>query len=71
MSRSKKQQQLETLSTAEIARLASRIQADYHSAIADHNQRMVKNQEFMRRWRAKAEMPAVGEEKLSNFPLPY
>jgi hypothetical protein len=71
VSRSKKQEQLDTLSTAEIARLASRIQADYHSAIADHNQRMVKNQEFMRRWRAKAEMPAVGEEKLSNFPLPY
>ena len=59
------------LSTAETARLASRIRQDYYSAISDHNQRMVKNQEFMRRWRAKTDMPAVGEERLSNFPLPY
>jgi hypothetical protein len=55
----------------ESSRLANHIQTDYRAALGDHNKRIAKWTEYYRRWRAKVDPPAAGEETASNVPVPY
>src|ERR1035441_2775486 len=57
--------------TAELTRIAARIQTDYRAALADHERRILKWKEYYRRWRASVDAPAQGEEAASNVPVPY
>jgi hypothetical protein len=56
---------------AELDRIASRIQHDYRSALADHNRRIARWREYYRRWRGAVDPPVLGEEQASNVPVPY
>lgn len=56
---------------AEVDRLANRIQADYRNAIADHNRRIARWTEYIRRWLGSVDLPNEGEESASNVPVPY
>ncbi|MBV9448551.1 MAG: hypothetical protein JO345_21915 [Streptosporangiaceae bacterium] len=56
---------------AEIDRIGNRVLHDYRAAIADHNRRMAKWREYMRRWLGSADLPDEGEEQASNVPVPY
>lgn len=56
---------------AEINRIANRVQTDYRNAISDHNARIQRWRTYYRRWRQIVNVPAMGEEDASNFPVPY
>ena len=58
-------------SDAEVSRIASKIQLDYRSAIADHNRRINRWREFYRRFRGSVDVPMQGEETASNVPVPF
>jgi hypothetical protein len=54
----------------ELQRVANRVQTDFRSAQADHAKRMRRFAEYYRRYRAVADVPAMGEEAASNVPVP-
>ena len=56
---------------AEVSRIANRVQMDYRNAISDHNRRIQRWREYYRRWRQLVGAPPMGEEDISNFPVPY
>jgi hypothetical protein len=56
---------------AELSRVANKIQHDYRSALADHNRRINRWREYMRRWLGSVDLPNEGEETASNVPVPY
>ena len=53
-----------------MSRIAAKIQHDYHSAIGDHNRRITRWREYLRRWRCSVPIPLQGEETASNVPVP-
>lgn len=54
----------------ELSRLVNRIEQDFRGALADHQRRMDRFRRYYRRWRARVDVPAAGEEDLSNFRVP-
>jgi hypothetical protein len=58
------------LPQAEIDRLGRRVYQDYRNALSDHDARIKRWTEYFRRWRARVDMPALGEQEKSNFPVP-
>lgn len=56
---------------AEVQRIGNRVLSDYQSALSDHNRRLKRWAEYYRRWRAKVDPPAPGEEDMSNLAVPY
>lgn len=55
---------------AEVNRLAQRVQQDWWRAYSDHQIRMRRFMRYYMLWRNRVEIPAVGEEQLSNFRVP-
>ncbi len=58
------------LPEAEIRALANTVLMDYRAALADHGRRIARFREYYRRWRTTVDMPWLGEEAASNYPLP-
>jgi hypothetical protein len=56
---------------AEVSRIGNRVRQDYRSAIADHNRRIARWREYMRRWLGSVDLPNEGEEDASNVPVPF
>jgi hypothetical protein len=56
---------------AEVSRIGNKVLQDYRSAIADHNRRIGRWREYMRRWLGSVDLPNEGEEQASNVPVPY
>src|SRR5947209_3012473 len=58
------------LSEPELTRLGNRVLTDYRNALGDHERRIAKWAEYMRRWRGTPDAPLLGEEAKSNYPVP-
>jgi hypothetical protein len=58
------------LSEAESKRLGQRVLEDFNGARADHDQRQKRWLEYYRRWRGRPDIPQLGDEEKSNFPVP-
>jgi hypothetical protein len=56
---------------AEVSRIGNKVVGDYRAAISDHNRRIGKWREYMRRWLGSVDAPAEGEEDASNLPVPF
>jgi hypothetical protein len=56
---------------AERERIGNRVLMDYRASISDHNRRINKWREYLRRWLGSVDTPAQGEEDASNVPVPY
>lgn len=59
------------LSDAELDRLGNRVLTDYRNALADHDKRMQRWEEYERRWQGTPDIPDQGQESESNLPVPY
>lgn len=57
--------------SAEVDRIANKVQTDYRNALSDHNRRLNRWREYFRRWRGSVDMPQMGEEDASNVPVPF
>jgi hypothetical protein len=55
----------------EVDAIATRVQADYRNALADHRRRIARWQDYYRRWLGSIDLPNTGEESASNMPVPY
>lgn len=54
----------------ELSRLAQRVWSDYRNALGDHDLRIRRYTEYLRRWRARVARPEIGDNDASNFPVP-
>lgn len=59
------------LPAAELSRVGNRVVFDYRAALQDHTRRIRLWRDYYRRWRARVDPPAAGEETNSNVPVPY
>lgn len=59
------------LTDAEMRRLGARVNEDYRAALSDHQRRINRCAEYLRRWRARTDMPEAGDEEKSNYPVPF
>jgi hypothetical protein len=58
------------LSDLERGRLGNRVLENFNNARADHDARQKRWIEYYRRWRARPDVPGLGDEEKSNFPVP-
>src|SRR5579875_3376529 len=58
------------LPQGEVRKLANHVYTEYRNALADHNARIQRWAEYFRRWRARVDPPALGDEAKSNYPVP-
>ncbi len=59
------------LSEQELNRLAIRVVQDYRNALGDHDRRIARWAEYLRRWNGTPDDPGAGSEDDSNLPVPY
>jgi hypothetical protein len=59
-----------SLPDAEVRMLGNQVLIDYRAALTDHTRRIAKFRDYFRRWRTMVEVPPVGEERDSNYPVP-
>jgi hypothetical protein len=55
---------------AELSRLCNRVWTDYRNASGDHQRRINRYREYLRRWRSRVSLPELGDGDASNFPVP-
>ncbi len=66
-----KQKQLQIkLREAEINRIGNQVWADYRNGLLDFSQLRGRLVGYYRRWRSMPDLPAIGDEKKSNFQVP-
>jgi hypothetical protein len=58
------------LSQNESGRLSNRIREDFFNSLTDHDARMRRFQRYYQRWRARTDMPPIGEADESDFRVP-
>ena len=59
------------LSKLEMARLVQRVLTDYRADLTDHNRRIRRWAEYLRRWNGTPDQPDRDAPDASNFPVPY